>query len=56
MDKHIIQISIDIDEGFDTEEIAKILEDNGIVVYGIAWKATWTHDGYMKGKAPISSD
>lgn len=55
MDNYITQISIDIDP-VSIDDIVDILERNGVTIYGAAWKATWTHEGYMKGENPISSD
>lgn len=58
----IIQYSIDVNEfddagvGVDGEKIAKVLEDAGIYVMGIDWKATWTEEGYHKSESPIYSD
>lgn len=54
--KDILQFSIDVVDGVSGNEIRKILEDAGIVVKGISWKARWTEDGYDKGEAPISYD
>lgn len=57
--KLIIQYSVDImvddDDYIDEEEIANVLEDNGYIVVGSAWKATWDEDGYKTG-TPLSSD
>jgi len=52
----IFQYSIDIREydGISSSDIAKILEDAGIVVEGIEWKARWTEEDYKDGKPPFS--
>ena len=54
--KVIKQFSVDIDGDVGGNQIEKMLNEAGINVKGIAWKATWTKDGYEKGEAPISSD
>ena len=53
---YVQQYSIDIDDGVSDKKIKEILEANGIIVRGIAWRATWTSDGYDKCEAPIASD
>ena len=57
--QNIIQISIDIDE-VDLKKVESTIKDalkeKGISLYGMGWKATWTHDGYFKGEQPISWD
>ena len=54
----IVQYSIDIQEydGMSEEDIANVLEDIGLVVYGVSWKARWTEEDYDNGKPPYSSD
>lgn len=58
---NILQFSIDIkDVNNNSEEtertLKNILEDNGIDVLGIMWKASWTEEDYRNGKPPYSSD
>ena len=53
----VVQISIDMeDTNISEDEIAEILEEAGIPVYGIAWKARWTSEDYDNGKPPYSWD
>lgn len=56
--QYIRQFSVDVVDPDDTITewtIIHALEKEGILALGCAWKATWTEDGYEKGK-PISSD
>lgn len=53
----VLQYSIDIvDIGtpFDEKELQRILENAGIIVKGIDWKARWTEGDYDEGKPPYS--
>ena len=54
----IIQYSIDVEKTDDKmqEKIKKALNDAGIPVIGITWKATWNSNDYYSGKPPVSSD
>jgi len=54
----IIQYSIDIKEysGISEKDIKKVLEDVGLVVCGISWKASWTEEDYDNGKPPYAYD
>lgn len=53
----VLQYSIDIlDIGtpFDEKELQRILENAGIIVKGIDWRARWTEEDYDNGKEPVS--
>ena len=52
----ILQFAVDIEDEYEEEEIQEALENAGITVRGVAWKARWTKEGYEKGQKPISSD
>jgi len=52
----ILQFGIDVEGNYTEKDIQEALENAGIYVRGVAWKATWTKEGYEKGKDSISSD
>ena len=54
----VTQFAVDIEDdgNIDEEEIAKILEDAGLIVLGTAWKASWTEDDYHHSRPPYASD
>ena len=56
--KRVLQFAVDIeDDGMMTEELfQEAIERAGLNVLGVAWKATWTDEGYHKSEPPISSD
>jgi hypothetical protein len=53
----IRQFSIDIESNTLTEdELEEIIENAGLTVWGISWKATWDNKDYHEGKTPRSYD
>lgn len=57
--KDIVQYSvdvIDVVDGISAEKIVTALEDAGIPVKEITWKASWTEEDYDEGKPPYSYD
>ena len=56
--EYVRQFSIDVlDDGMVSEnKIQKILKKAEFNVLSVAWKATWTVEGYYKSEPPINSD
>ena len=52
----VLQFSIDVEGKYTESEIKEVLENAGIDIIGIAWKATWDSDDYHAGKPPKCSD
>ncbi len=52
----VLQFSVDVEDEWEEEDIQEALENAGICVRGVRWKARWTKEGYDKGEQPISYD
>jgi len=52
----VLQFAVDVEDEWEEEDIQEALENAGIYVRCVAWKARWTKEGYDKGERPISCD